>query len=89
MLETLKEDAMAQGSCLIQSTTLGQLAVEYVDDRRTEFETLQTCVKEDMKIRVKNLAEVKTQIEETIKNMRGLIRRDVGFILFEFKSIKS
>ncbi|XP_065161496.1 uncharacterized protein [Atheta coriaria] len=76
VLETLKEDAMAQGSCLIQSTTLGQLAVEYVDDRRTEFETLQTCVKEDMKIRVKNLAEVKTQIEETIKNMRGLIRRD-------------
>ncbi|XP_017780163.1 PREDICTED: myosin-11-like [Nicrophorus vespilloides] len=76
VLNSLQEDGRAQGKCIYQTTILGQLATEYLDDRRTEFQTLQETVKKDLHHRNKKLHDVREQVEDTTKSLRGLVRRD-------------
>lgn len=62
---------------MFNTTTLGQLATEYLDDRRQEFKTLEAKVKIDMKIRNDDLQEMRMQVEKIDKQIKRLIRRDV------------
>lgn len=78
ILEDLKNDALTQGRCMIRATQLGQLAIEYLDDRKMEFIELQEVVKRDMKHRVEDLALVSKEMELMQNNMRFLIRKDVS-----------
>lgn len=76
----LQQDGLEQGRCLIRTTELGQLAMEYLDDRRDEYKLLEANVKHDMKIRLQSLSIVQEQVQEMHKEMRSLIRRDVYII---------
>lgn len=78
MLAALKIDGYNQGKCMIVTTELGQLATEYLDDRKQEFQNLEQTVKAELKIHQKSLDIVRTQAKQLHHNMRYLIRRDVG-----------
>lgn len=77
VLTALQQDGLAQGNCLIRTTELGQLAMEYLDDRREDYRLLEASVKRDMKIRLDSLSTVQEQVQQMHKEMHLLIRRDV------------
>lgn len=80
-------DALEQGKCLIRTTELGQLAMEYLDDRRDEYIVLESTVKHDMKLRLQSLIIVQEQVQQMHGAMHLLIRRDV-FVCVSRLSIK-
>lgn len=62
---------------MIRTTQLGQLAMEYLDDRKEEFKDLEKSVMRDMKDRLEDLNNVSKQFDELQDNMKHLIRKDV------------
>lgn len=84
MLKAVQKDGMVQGNCLIRTAEVGQLAMEYLDDRREEYKQLEITVKRDMKIRLNSLAIVHEHEEQMNKEMRCIIRRDVSTEGFDF-----
>lgn len=78
ILVDLRKDAKRQGKCMLQSTQLGQLAMEYLDDRRDEYKLLEMMVKVDMNQRLTDLDVVSKQLNFIQDNMKTLIRRDVS-----------
>lgn len=76
ILLTMKGDAEAQGACMINATKLGQLATEYLDDRRNEYKTLEKAVKRDMLARKKDLLMMQRKITHFATNIKQLLRRD-------------
>lgn len=62
---------------MITTTELGQLATEYLDDRKQEFLGLERALKADLKTRLKSLEIVRHHAKHIHQNMRYLIRRDV------------
>lgn len=83
MLTALQTDAFEQGKCLIRTTELGQLAMEYLDDRRDEYTFLENTVKRDVKLRLQSLSVVQEQVQQMHGDMHLLIRRDVWFFFFK------
>lgn len=77
ILEDLKNDAKCQAQCMIRATQLGQLAMEYLDDRQSEFKELEETVKRDMKQRLEDLNGVSRAMEKIQGTMKLLIRKDV------------
>lgn len=77
ILEDLKKNGKSQAQCMIYATQLGQLAMEYLDDRKNEFKDLEKIVRIDMKKRVEDLKVVSQKLEDIQGNMRLLIRKDV------------
>lgn len=65
---------------MIRTTELGQLAMEYLDDRRDEYKLLEANVKRDMKIRLNSLSIVQEQVQQMHGDMHLLIRRDVFYV---------
>lgn len=63
---------------MITTTQLGQLATEYLDDLKQEFQSLEHAVKADLKTRLKSLEIVRDHAKNLHLNMRFLIRRDVS-----------
>ncbi|KAK5642351.1 hypothetical protein RI129_008518 [Pyrocoelia pectoralis] len=61
VLGTLKYDSFVQSKCMVRTTELGQLATEYVDDRKQEFKELERVVKRDMKAREQSLKIVRKE----------------------------
>lgn len=78
VLEALQEDSKDQGKCMYNTTKLGQLATEYLDDRKQEFMELESQIKHDMKLRKEELHNVKHEVETVDKQIKRLIRRDVS-----------
>ncbi|XP_044758332.1 uncharacterized protein LOC123316355 [Coccinella septempunctata] len=76
ILATMKGDAEAQGACMINATKLGQLATEYLDDRRNEYKTLEKAVKRDMMARKQDLTMMQDKISNFATNIKQLLRRD-------------
>lgn len=62
---------------MISATQLGQLAMEYLDDRQSEFLELEKIVKSDMKRRMEDLLVVSQEMEAIQSSMKLLIRKDV------------
>lgn len=62
---------------MMRTTELGQLATEYLDDRKQEFKELERAVKRDMKARDSSLKVVRQEVNQLSTNMGLLIRRDV------------
>ncbi|KAL3275136.1 hypothetical protein HHI36_019905 [Cryptolaemus montrouzieri] len=87
ILATMKGDAEAQGACMINATKLGQLATEYLDDRRNEYKTLEKAVKRDMLARKQDLMTMQKKITNFATNIKQLLRRDsdlnLGLITIE------
>ncbi|XP_060534712.1 uncharacterized protein LOC132707068 [Cylas formicarius] len=84
ILEAIKRDGLNQGKCMINATKLGQLATEYLDDRRQEFEMLEKVIKRDLGNRRKDLAMVKQRVESFGHNVKNLVRRDSDINLGTF-----
>lgn len=59
------------------TTELGQLATEYLDDRKEELKLLEQAIKSDMEDRRYSLKVVRSQVKKLAKNLRSLIRREV------------
>ncbi|KAF5280526.1 hypothetical protein FQR65_LT00277 [Abscondita terminalis] len=76
VLGTLKYDSYVQSKCMVRTTELGQLATEYLDDRKQEFNELEKVVKRDMKAREHSLRVVRKEVADLTNNMGLLIRRD-------------
>lgn len=81
ILATMKGDAEAQGACMINATKLGQLATEYLDDRRNEYKTLEKAVKRDMMARKQDLMMMQEKMSNFATNIKQLLRRDVRKII--------
>ncbi|CAH0547270.1 unnamed protein product [Brassicogethes aeneus] len=76
ILNTIQYDGLLQGKCMINATKLGQLATEYLDDRRQEFEKLEKTVKKDMLNRKRDLAAFTEEELEFSNHIKNLLRRD-------------
>lgn len=63
---------------MINATTLGQLGTEYLDDRRQEFQLLESLVKKDMVSRKKDLEMARKNVSNYAMNMKNVLRRDVS-----------
>lgn len=59
------------------ATLLGQLATEYLDDRRQEFNTLEKIILKDLATRKNDIKILKDQMENVTDNLKQLLRKDV------------
>lgn len=74
---------------MYRTVQLGQLATEYLDDRKNEFMQLEKAVKKDMKGREAELETIRQCVGGLNKKLRMLIRRDVLLFLTAEKIICS
>lgn len=80
VLEALKLDCRAQGKCLMGATEMGQLAMEYLDDRKFEFNKLEKEIKANMKERERTLKLVRREVAYLTNSFPKLIRKEVSII---------
>ncbi|KPJ06407.1 hypothetical protein RR48_14146 [Papilio machaon] len=76
VLEALKVDCRAQGKCLMGATEMGQLAMEYLDDRKFEFNKLEKEIKANMKERERTLKLVRREVAYLTDSFPNLIRKE-------------
>ncbi|XP_052746644.1 uncharacterized protein LOC112047652 [Bicyclus anynana] len=76
VLEALKLDCRAQGKCLMGATEMGQLAMEYLDDRKFEFSKLEKEIKANMKERERTLKLVRREVAFLTDSFPKLIRKE-------------
>ncbi|CAH2035351.1 unnamed protein product, partial [Iphiclides podalirius] len=76
VLEALKLDCRAQGKCLMGATEMGQLAMEYLDDRKFEFNKLEKEIKANMKERERTLKIVRREVAYLTESFPDLIRKE-------------
>ncbi|KAF7271893.1 uncharacterized protein LOC143203836 [Rhynchophorus ferrugineus] len=76
ILEAIRNDGISQGYCMINATKLGQLATEYLDDRRQEFHILEKIVKKDLASRRVDIDKVSQRVHFFGSNIKNLLRRD-------------
>ncbi|XP_072930299.1 uncharacterized protein [Epargyreus clarus] len=76
VLEALKLDCRAQGKCLMGATEMGQLAMEYLDDRKFEFNKLEKEIKTNMKERERALKLVRREVAYLTDSFPNLIRKE-------------
>ncbi|XP_045531241.1 uncharacterized protein LOC123718622 [Pieris brassicae] len=76
VLEALKLDCRAQGKCLMGATEMGQLAMEYLDDRKFEFSKLEKEIKVNMKERQRTLKLVRREVAYLTDSFPNLIRKE-------------
>jgi len=76
ILEAIRNDGLNQGKCMINATKLGQLATEYLDDRRQEFAVLEKIIKRDLTARRIDLDNVRQRVDCFGTNINNLLRRD-------------
>ncbi|GJQ68167.1 hypothetical protein Trydic_g16820 [Trypoxylus dichotomus] len=81
ILESLRGDRNKQGKCMLNTIILGQLATEYLFDRREEFQLLEKIVKRDMDEREKEFAEIAGEVKKCNQKLKFLIRRDSDITL--------
>lgn len=84
VLEALKLDCRAQGKCLMGATEMGQLAMEYLDDRKFEFSKLEKEIKANMKERERTLKLVRKEVAFLTDSFPNLIRKEVSHIIDVF-----
>ncbi|KAL1517596.1 hypothetical protein ABEB36_001337 [Hypothenemus hampei] len=76
ILTVIRNDGVAQGKCMINATKLGQLATEYLDDRKQDFEFLEKMIKKDLITRRHDLNNVHNYLYGFTSNIKNLLRRD-------------
>ncbi|PZC75906.1 uncharacterized protein LOC110378216 [Helicoverpa armigera] len=76
VLEALKLDCRAQGKCLMGATEMGQLAMEYLDDRKFEYNKLEGEIKENMKERERTLKLARREVAYLTDSFPHLIRKE-------------
>ncbi|KAL4717605.1 hypothetical protein ACJJTC_000754, partial [Scirpophaga incertulas] len=76
VLEALKLDCRAQGKCLMGATEMGQLAMEYLDDRKFEFNKLEKEIKTNMRERDRTLKLIRREVAYLTDSFPNLIRKE-------------
>ncbi|XP_035438499.2 uncharacterized protein LOC118268219 [Spodoptera frugiperda] len=76
VLEALKLDCRAQGKCLMGATEMGQLAMEYLDDRKYEYNKLEREIKANMKERERTLKLARREVAYLTDSFPSLIRKE-------------
>ncbi|XP_063394540.1 uncharacterized protein LOC134679511 [Cydia fagiglandana] len=76
VLEALKLDCRTQGKCLMGATEMGQLAMEYLDDRKYEYNKLEKEIKANMKERQRTLKLVRREVAYLTDSFPKLIRKE-------------
>ncbi|XP_041987583.1 eukaryotic translation initiation factor 3 subunit A [Aricia agestis] len=76
VLEALKQDCRAQGKCLMGATEMGQLAMEYLDDRKFDYNKLEKEIKANMKERERTLKIVRRELTFLTNSFPNLIRKE-------------
>nr|XP_022908856.1 uncharacterized protein LOC111420163 isoform X2 [Onthophagus taurus] len=76
ILYCLNQDARKQAKCMFDTIMLGQLAIEYLDDRREDFRELEAAVQCDMTLRKQTVKSTRQVVESLSKNIKFYIRRD-------------
>lgn len=75
-------DCRAQGKCLMGATEMGQLAMEYLDDRKFEFNKLVKEIKSNMTERQRTLKLVRREVAYLVDSFPNLIRKEVSGITY-------
>lgn len=81
VLDALKLDCRAQGKCLMGATEMGQLAMEYLDDRKFEYNKLEKQIKMNMKERDRTLKLVRREVAFLTDSFPKLLRKEVFMLL--------
>ncbi|KAG7313242.1 hypothetical protein JYU34_000343 [Plutella xylostella] len=76
VLDALKLDCRAQGKCLMGATEMGQLAMEYLDDRKFEYNKLEKQIKMNMKERDRTLKLVRREVAFLTDSFPKLLRKE-------------
>ncbi|CAH0703377.1 unnamed protein product [Spodoptera exigua] len=76
VLEALKLDCRAQSKCLMGATEMGQLAMEYLDDRKYEYNKLEREIKANMKERERTLKLARREVTYLTDSFPNLIRKE-------------
>lgn len=71
-------DLRNQTNCLRRTTELGQLATEFLDDRRYDLIATEADTKDKRNKMLNSIEEIKVQVEMVTCNIRTLIRKDVN-----------
>lgn len=56
---------------------MGQLATEYLDDRRQEYYTLEKIIIKDLTTRKTDIRVLQEQVENAAASIKQLLRKDV------------
>ncbi|KAI4470334.1 coiled-coil domain-containing protein [Holotrichia oblita] len=75
MLDSLRDDRVQQGKCLRNAIILGQLATEYLCDRKEEFQVLETIIQKDMQTRQIELDELIGEVQKSSRILKRSVRR--------------
>lgn len=67
---------------MLNAILLGQLATEYLFDRKNEFKVLERLVKRDMSARQATLTELEQSVNISNKQLKFRIRKDVSVISY-------
>lgn len=62
---------------MISATELGQMATEYLDDRKTEYDELIRFVKRDRKSREKTIKIFQKEYDQLHQNLGKLLQKEV------------
>ncbi|KAJ3662859.1 hypothetical protein Zmor_007198 [Zophobas morio] len=76
ILATVTNDGYHQSKCFLGATKLGQLATEYLDDRRQEYDTLEKIILKDMGSRKTDIKVLHEQVNSTSDSIKLLLRKD-------------
>lgn len=76
VLAGLQTDGFNQGKCMYRVTEMGQLATEYLDDRKLEYTIIERDIAKDIRIREQSLKEVEQALNFINNDVKFLVRRD-------------
>nr|XP_008190919.2 PREDICTED: uncharacterized protein LOC662435 [Tribolium castaneum] len=76
IIATVKYDGFSQSKCFLGATKLGQLATEYLDDRRQEYDTLEKIIIKDMTTRKTDIRVLQEHIDRATASIKLLLRKD-------------
>jgi hypothetical protein len=77
IIATVRNDGFSQSRCFLGATKLGQLATEYLDDRRQEYYTLEKIIIKDLTTRKTDIRVLQEQVENAAASIKQLLRKDV------------
>ncbi|XP_044270461.1 hyaluronan-mediated motility receptor-like [Tribolium madens] len=76
IIATVRNDGFSQSKCFLGATKLGQLATEYLDDRRQEYDTLEKIIIKDMTTRKTDIRVLQEHVEHATASIKMLLRKD-------------
>lgn len=87
ILKSIENDLYKQHRCMKNTIILGQLAMENLDDRRCEFQSMEHRVKVGFQGHLTSIEELSDKFQKMVVNVKNLIRRDSDTNLRHVKNV--